>query len=122
MTEGMLSPPNQSAELAALKLAFVATLDDIARIVPPGPGTLRERIEALVVAAADFKALVLAVDECLGHRGAYSCAPTHDGRCERDRSLTGRCVCGADALAAALNTPSARAILEAPDGNTYHSP
>ena len=61
---------------------------------------------------ADLTALAEAIDTCLGGRGAYSCAPTHDCRCDKDRGISDECVCGADALTAALNRPSVQAILK----------
>ena len=35
------------------------------------------------------------------NRGCYSCAPSHDARCEKDRKISDRCTCGRDELAAA---------------------
>ena len=60
---------------------------------------------------ADLTALAEAIDTCLGGRGAYSCAPTHDCRCDKDRGISDECVCGADDLTAALNRPGVQAIL-----------
>lgn len=62
----------------------------------------------------DLKALAEAIDTCLARRGAYSCSPTHDFRCDNDRGIGDECVCGADDLTAALARPGVRAILWAP--------
>jgi hypothetical protein len=49
--------------------------------------------------------VVEAIDNCLGGRGAFSCAPKHDCRCTKDRGINDECVCGADDLDAALADP-----------------
>ena len=59
---------------------------------------------------ADVRALAEAIECCLGGRGAFSCSPKHDCRCDKDRGISNECVCGADDLDAALARPGVRAL------------
>ena len=46
--------------------------------------------------------VVAAFDRCDSNRGRFSCTPAHDGRCEKERGLSGSCTCGSDELEAAM--------------------
>ena len=99
------------AELGGIKKRYLATIkgrDHDNLMLRDAVAVLTAERDAL---RADLTALAEAIDTCLGGRGAYSCAPTHDCRCDKDRGISDECVCGADDLTAALNRPGVQAIL-----------
>ena len=70
-------------------------------------------------ALAPFVALALAIEKCLGGRGAFSCCEQHDVRCPKSRAASPEdwkgewvCVCGAEELDAALAHPSIQRAIE----------
>ena len=78
---------------------------------------LLARVEQL---AGALERLIVALDDCEGNRGRFSCVEEHDGRCPKSRSPQGpegwrgdwKCECGSEELAAV--TIAARALLGAP--------
>ena len=69
--------------------------------IPGGPSGRCPGLPAPEVQAAIHR-VVAAFDRCDSNRGRFSCTPAHDGRCEKERGLSGSCTCGSDELEAAM--------------------
>ena len=61
---------------------------------------LADALEESELVRAAHERFVDAWDRCESHRGRYSCAAAHDGRCLKSRGI-GDCTCSSDELDAA---------------------